>query len=415
MIPDFVTSIEPGALAGCTELQSLTIPYMGGSVKTENDINQYPLGYIFGSESYEGGVATTQYYYGSSTSSATSSVYYIPESLTSVTVTDGDILRGAFYNCKNLVSITLPNGIESIGDAAFYGCNSLETVNIPASVTSIGGWAFQYCRSLRSVVIGDNVTSIGNYAFANCESMTELTIGKGISSIGLNVFANCTSLRSLVIPANVESIAESAFSGCANLESLVVETNNPVYYSEGNCIITKATKSVVIGCRTSEIPSDGSVIGIGNYAFSGRRGLTSIFIPESIRNIADQAFIGCVDLESFEIDEYNPAYYSVGNCLVKKINKTLVVGCPTSVIPSNGSVTSIGNYAFYGCTSLTSITISNRITNIGTYAFYGCTNLTSIAFDGTVEEWNAISKSTVWNTAVPATEVVCSNGTVSLS
>ena len=79
------------------------------------------------------------------------------------------------------------------------------------------------------------------------------------------------------------------------------------------------------------------------------------------------------------------------------------------------SVTIIGNNAFNTCSGLTSITIPNSVTSIGQYgAFYNCTNLSTIRFEGTLEEWNAIEKGTDWNKNVPATEVICSNGSVSL-
>ena len=98
-----------------SSLGSITIPFVGGSRKTSSDTYQYPFGYIFGTSSYTGGTATAQYYYGSSTSSTTNTTYYIPSSLKSVTVTGGNILRDAFYNCSKLTSVTIGNGVTSIG------------------------------------------------------------------------------------------------------------------------------------------------------------------------------------------------------------------------------------------------------------------------------------------------------------
>ncbi len=89
-------------------------------------------------------------------------------------------------------------------------------------------------------------------------------------------------------------------------------------------------------------------------------------------------------------------------------------GCKNSIIPTDGSVTSIGGGAFSGCSGLTSVVIPNGVTSIGWFAFEDCSRLTSITFEGTVAQWNAIEKGNSWKYNVPATEVVCSDGTVTL-
>ena len=171
-IPGSVTSIGERAFSGCSSLESITIPFVGAKAGvTSSDIYQYPFGYIFGTASYDGGVATEQHYYGSSTSYITNTTYYIPSSLKSVTVTGGNILCGAFYNCTGLTSVTIGNSVTSIGEWAFSGCSGLTSITIPDSVTSIGDWAFTSCSGLTSVTIPDSVTSIGNSAFYDCYSL----------------------------------------------------------------------------------------------------------------------------------------------------------------------------------------------------------------------------------------------------
>ena len=165
-IPDSVTSIGSSAFHGCSSLESITIPFVGAKAGVKSsDTYQYPFGYIFGTSSYTGGVATEQYYYGDSTSSKTSSTYYIPSSLRSVTVTGGNILYGAFRNCTSLTSITIPNSVTSIEEWAFGGCDSLTSIVIPDSVTSIADCAFSGCVSLESIIIPNSVTDIGRDAF----------------------------------------------------------------------------------------------------------------------------------------------------------------------------------------------------------------------------------------------------------
>ena len=119
IIPDSVTSIGEGTFFGCRSLTEITLPFVGNSAKTKTDTYQYPMGYIFGTRSYAGGVSIEQYYYVDPTSSSTRSTYYIPSSLKSVTITGGNILYGAFYGCRGLTSVTIPDSVTSIGDSAF--------------------------------------------------------------------------------------------------------------------------------------------------------------------------------------------------------------------------------------------------------------------------------------------------------
>ncbi len=151
----------------------------------------------------------------------------------------------AFYNCRGLTSIEIPNSVTSIGPAAFVGCSGLTSIEIPNSVTSIGPYAFSGCSGLTSVEIPNSVTSIGSDAFYVCSGLTSVEIGNSVTSIGNDAFRGCTSLTSVEIGNSVTSIGNYAFRGCTGLTSV-------------------------------EIPN--SVTSIGQYAFQGCSGLTSLYV-----------------------------------------------------------------------------------------------------------------------------------------
>ena len=174
VIPDSVKSIGSGALSGCSGLESITVPFVGRSAKTDADRFQYPLGYIFGTAEYEGGVAVLQSFNGESIFASTEETYYIPASLKTVNVTGGKILRGAFYNCTGLVRVTLGEGVTSIGKFAFYNCTSLTDVTMTESMLTVGTHAFRHCTSLVSITIPGSVRNIGDYALSGCTGLEKI-------------------------------------------------------------------------------------------------------------------------------------------------------------------------------------------------------------------------------------------------
>ncbi len=158
------------------------------------------------------------------------------------------------------------------------------------------------------------------------------------------------------------------------LEGLAFGSN-----SDGTCSVvglgTYTDADVVI---PAVAPNGDQVTGIGIDAFRDCANITSITIPDSVSSIGVRAFLNCSSLESISVAEGNPNYHVSGNCLIETASKTLIVGFHDSVIPTDGSVTSIGRYAFYGCSDLTSIVIPDGVTSISDYAFSGCSGLTSL-------------------------------------
>ena len=174
----------------------------------------------------------------------------------------------AFYDCRNLTAITLPEGVTSIGDKAFYYCTCLTAITIPEGVTSIGSSAFYGCSSLTTITIPEGVTSIGSHAFYGCSSLASITIPKSVTSIGDSAFCGCSSLTSITIPKGVTYIGDSAFFGCSGLTSIAIP--------EG-------------------------VTSIENDTFSYCRSLTSITIPKSVTSIGVSVFEGCSSLTNITI------------------------------------------------------------------------------------------------------------------
>ncbi len=276
------------------------------------------------------------------------------------------------------------------------------------AVTSIGNSALRDRDRMTSVTLPDSVTSIGNVAFAFCRDLTNINIPAGVASIGEGAFIGCGKLTSIALPASLANIGMNAFHDCHSLESITVDENNAVYSGRGNCLVEKETKKLLIGCKNSVIPDDGSVEIIEDSVFYECSGLTSIVIPDSVTRIRDSAFRRCHDLtsltigsgvtrieympfseceslESITVDENNTVFHSKDNCLIKTEDKELIAGCKNSVIPDDGTVTKIGPCAFNGCLESTNITIPSGITSIDSYAFGYCKGITSIVLPTSVE------------------------------
>jgi hypothetical protein len=214
---------------------------------------------------------------------------------------------------------------------------------MPNNITKIADWTFYGCSSLTSFDIAESVTSIGSGAFYNCSNLASLNIPEGVTSIGSSAFSNCSSLASINIPENITTINNSTFYGCSGLTSI-------------------------------NIPE--GVTTIGKSAFERCTGLSTITIPENVTSIGSEVF-SYNGLTSISVASGNTHYDSRNNCnaIIETATNTMIAACQNTVIPT--TVTKL-DYAFSGCTGLTSITIPESVTCIGDYAFNDCENLTSV-------------------------------------
>jgi len=378
-IPDSVTSIGSGAFAGCSNLESMTIPFVGYVLEFATGTYQYPFGYIFGIFSYTGCVSTTQYYYASNTSSIRYETYYIPENLKSVTVTGGDILHGAFYNCTSLTSVTIQNNVETIGREAFRGCTSLTSVTIPDSVTTIGEYAFFQCSSLSKITIPDSVTTIGEYAFFQCSSLSEITIPDSVTTIGEYAFSKCSSLSEITIPDSVSDISDYLFEGCYRMTTITIPDSVTIIGDYAFCQCSSL----------SEITIPDSVTIIGDYAFCQCSSLSEIMLPASVRSVDASAFFFCHKLSGIWVDKDNRYYSNDSYGVLFNKDKTRLISVPGTissyVIPDG--VWTIGKYA---CRYLTVVTIPDSVTTIDEYAFDSYTDLKDVIYSGSKVQWDSI-------------------------
>ena len=359
-IPDSVTSIGVGAFEDCSGLVSVTIP------DSVTSVGEYAFIGCSGLMSLFVGIKNPKYSSvnglllskdGRTLIQGVNGDVTIPDSVTSIGV-------GAFYNCSGLTSVTIPDSVRSIGDSAFSGCSGLTSVTIGNGVTSVGDYAFSGCSGLTSVTIGNGVTSIGSSVFSGCSGLTSVAIPDSVTSIEDGAFSLCSGLTSVTIPDSVTSIGGRAFYNCNGLTSVTIPDS-----------VTSIGSYAFYGCSSlASVTIPDSVTSIGDSAFSGCSGLTSVTIPDSVTSIGSYAFYGCSVLMSFSVGINNLNYSSVNGLLLSKDGRTLIQGVNGDVTIPEG-VTSIGSYAFYNCSGLTSVTIPDSVTSIGSSVFSGCSGL----------------------------------------
>ncbi|MBR4028372.1 MAG: leucine-rich repeat protein [Alistipes sp.] len=406
IIPDSVTEIDNWVFQGCTSLASVTI---GNSV-TE-------IGYY---------------------------AFCDCSNLTSVTIPDSvtTIGNNAFYSCSRLTSVTIPNSVTTIEEGLFRFCSSLASVTIPDSVTTIGSFAFDDCNSLTSVTIPGSVTTIGYNAFSNCSSLTSVTIGDSVTEIGYNAFYDCINLTSITIPDSVTTIGSSAFQDCTSLASVTIG-NSVTDIGGGAFYNCKSLTSVTIpdsvteigdyafyGCDSlTSVTIGDSVTKIGYATFAFCENLNTVYCkainpPTTIVDNNGYWYGFAMQDESGNICNIDCTIYVYAECVeayknaegwseyadrivaegsipedtqTSIIRYTTIDGepiTPRMAVKSNTYINGegilefygdiIGDSAFYGCDSLTSITIGDSVTSIGYNAFSNCSSLTSVTIPDSV-------------------------------
>ena len=238
--------------------------------------------------------------------------------------------------------------VTAIGESAFFQ-RDITSITFPNSITSVGRAAFYCCSLLDSVVLPEKVTVIGDMLFANCTSLRRVVIPEGLTLIDNSAFNSCYSLDSLIIPNSVTRIEDWAFALCKGL-TYVEMSRGLTYVGRGAFGDCSALNTVIIPDLSS-----WSMINFGDYNSNpltttktlkiNNEEIRDLVIPDDVTYIGDYAFRGCTNITSVTMGE---------------------------------NVTKIGTSAFYGCKNCASITIGENVTSIGSWAFYGCSAMTSL-------------------------------------
>ena len=384
------------------------LPFTAGAAWISGKCGEH-VSYSYDSATRELVIAGTgkmyRYYYEGAVS-----FYYICPDVETVTIENGvtSIGEDAFIWCTSLSSVTIPDSVTEIGNSAFQFCYGLKNIKLPKHLKTIEYLTFEYCSSLKSVLLPEELKTIENNAFYGCGSLESIPFPAGLSKIEEYAFEGCHSLKELYIRENLTSIDRSAFLHCSGLETIQVASGNKAYDSRENCnaLIHTASNTIIKAAVTATFIPDGieeiyscafenckgltnlnipdSVTQIGSSAFQSCSNLTSLTIPSSVKYIRDNAFYSCSALTSIQVDSGNPVYDSRNNCnaIIRTDTNRLLLGCRNTTIMN--SVEIIGEKAFWGCSELTSITIPSSVTEIDIWAFNGCIGLTSLNIPSSV-------------------------------
>ena len=438
VIPSTVVSIGSGAFYGCSSLESISLPSSLVSIGSEafaecRSLKEISIPYWvleIGDALFDGCISlerlTMPFVQESSKEKPLVAALFgfdIPESLTYVEVLWSkarELGPYSFYGCINLTEVVLPSWLEKIGEGAFKNCQSLQKIVIPSSVRIIGDYAFQY-SGLVSILLPESVKTLGTGAFSNCSSLASISLS-GLNTIGAKAFAECTALTEIEVPSVVKIIGSGAFQGCTSLSQMALpfvgesseQTNTFLgfifgasSYSNNDDFVPKSLKKVTImyqigdyaffgldgieeivisdnvakigkyafsGCSgLTEITIPSSISVIGNYAFSDCTGLTEITVPSSA-SVTTGAFFGCTSLESLTLGRYpSDIFGRMFGANYSSENGSFVPSCLTQVIIENAS--GICSHAFDGCNSIEYIKLPDNISSIGKYVFANCGNL----------------------------------------
>ena len=335
----------------------------------------------------------------------------------------------AFNNCSDLTTVTFSKGIslEKIGNRAFANNPCLTKMQLPATLKSLGD-AFYWCKNLESVNLPDGLTTIANNTFYGCEKLNGIIIPEGVTRIGTTAFYECNSLETINIPSSVESIGTDCFKLCRGLKGVyitdlaawcAIKHANPDNGSgtgmawspvagDGNPLMW-AQNLYLNGELVTDLVISGSITTVEGHAFRGATCLKSITLEEGVTTLGMLAFSGCTSLEVIRIPKslknvetrwvIGPSFSSVSvskGVYIKDLESWINNNIGLSfiypkmdfdlylndklvtdlVIPEN--ITEIPENAFSYINSIKTVTLPKTLETLNSDAIYKCNNLTAI-------------------------------------
>lgn len=403
-VPTTLMTLESNAIAGTYNLRT-TITLSNGATVADGAIpdgnvtiviadpesNDTPAEY-FGFIANDTGLTITSY-----TGPDAITEVCIPAKINGTPVTE--LNPCLFFNNSVIKSLTIPEGVTTIGEECFRQMSALESISLPSTLTSIGDSCFVWCDQLKSISIPDSVTSFGSSLFAECSSMTVCKLPSGLKTLPSRTFGNCTGLTTLTLPSTLTTISAYAFEGAA-IDALVLPDS--VTTLEANALYWFSVKNLTLSANLTTIPAQAmrncysltslvipeGVTSIGDQAFMSCSALTSLSLPSTLTSIGTGVFTDCYNLTSVTIAPENDAFAVSNGALVNiKTGELmlLLTGLAEDGSYTVGSgVTKIGANAFSYSSDLTSIVIPEGVTTIGDSAFLWCENLTSVSLPASV-------------------------------
>ena len=430
-----------GTFYGCSVLETVSLPSVGSmtvsagrgvfeNCKKLKTVTMEECGFI-GQDTFYGCTAMTSFDMPDTVSGMDVSAFQGCTGLTTVKLSAGleNISNKAFYGCSKLTSIEIKGFVTSIGESAFEGCNALASVTLPdglvtignrafynaklvtsltlpESLESIGDYAFYGWKGITKVAIPARVKTIGNYAFSGCSGVTELSLSEDamLESVGNYAFEGMAKLKSFVIPSNLNKVGQGVFSGWESLEEITVGAGNTEYaYANGILYNATYTEMIIITPKAAgviTVPDTVTSLAKGVFA---NLNITGVILPDTLKEIPEEAFRGCAKLESVKMPRY---LQTIGKAAFEGCVSLKSIEIPASVRSiyekvafeekgkgmimgyyTTEEVDGIGAYAFANCTSLETVNFvaggSQRL-SFGDYAFYGCESLTSISIPNRV-------------------------------
>ena len=438
IIPNSVTAIASYAFEEITSLTVITIPVsittIGGSafigctgLRTVNWYSKNCEDFTYHYESpFYGLTGITTFNFGNEVERIPAYLCFGLSGLTAIEIPDSAIIIGqnAFHACTGLTTAVVGNSVTTIGSDAFSNCSNMTSLTLGESVAEILFAAFAECHKLPSLTIPDSTIKIGQYAFANCKSMATVCFGGSLALIDAYAFNGCTAIKEVAIPPSLTETGNKAFAGCFGITSVTWNAKNckgssDYFYSPFSGLTD--IKTFTFGDAVEKIPAylcnrlpkltsiviPESVRELEHFAFEQCLGLTSITVPKGVKKIGKGVFAKCNGLSTISVNAENPKYDSRNNCnvIVETSTNILIAGCNNSVIPDDikyiydyafsgfenlnsvnvpNGVIAIGSYAFSDCTGLNTIAIPNSVTSFGNYIFSGCYSLDSVTIPGSV-------------------------------